>query len=162
MRNFIFILIAFTTSFVHSQKNIKAVLKKFNKGDIPYMSVDSLKANQNIKILDAREPNEYKTSRLKNAIFVGYDHFDLAKTTSQLPDKNEKILVYCSIGVRSEQIARKLKKAGYTNVYNLYGGIFEWKNKTYPIYNKHQQPTDSIHVFSKDWKEYSKKGIPVY
>jgi len=33
--------------------------------------------------------------------------------------------VYCSLGIRSEVIAKKLKKAGYTNVFNLYGGIFE-------------------------------------
>ena len=39
------------------------------------------------------------------------------------------IIVYCSIGVRSEDIGEKLKELGYTKILNLYGGIFDWKNK---------------------------------
>ena len=37
--------------------------------------------------------------------------------------------MYCSIGKRSEKVTQKLKKAGYNNVSNLYGGIFEWVNQ---------------------------------
>jgi 3-mercaptopyruvate sulfurtransferase SseA len=70
--------------------------------------------------------------------------------------------VYCSLGIRSETVASKLKKAGFTNVYNLYGGIFEWKHNDFPIYNSNEKETDSIHAFSKDWSKWAKKGIKIY
>ena len=71
-------------------------------------------------------------------------------------------MVYCSLGVRSEDIAEQLKKAGYNKVKNLYGGIFEWKNNGFPIYNLENKETDSIHTFSMKWSKWLKKGIKVY
>ena len=85
----------------------------------------------NAFILDAREKEEYSTSHLKNAIFVGHTTFELDSVLTKIPNKNSEIVVYCSIGIRSETIASKLKKAGYSNVFNLYGGIFEWKNNNF-------------------------------
>ena len=69
----------------------------------------------NAFILDAREKEEYNTSHLKNAIFVGYSTFELDSVLSKIQNKNSEIVVYCSIGIRSETIASKLKKAGYSN-----------------------------------------------
>ena len=40
-----------------------------------------------------------------------------------IKDKNKPIVVYCTTGFRSEEAYKKLKKIGYTNVYNLYGGL---------------------------------------
>ncbi len=59
-------------------------------------------------------------------------------------------------------IANKLKKVGYTNVQNLYGGIFEWKNNHLPVVNAVGKPTDSIHAYSKQWGKYLQNGIKVY
>ena len=42
--------------------------------------------------------------------------------------RESTIVVYCSVGYRSEKIAEELDKLGFTNVSNLYGGIFEWIN----------------------------------
>jgi predicted sulfurtransferase len=70
--------------------------------------------------------------------------------------------VYCSLGIRSETVADKLKKAGYTNVYNLYGGVFEWKNKGFPIVDSDGKETENIHVFSEAWEKWLLKGTKVY
>lgn len=70
--------------------------------------------------------------------------------------------MYCSLGIRSEHIAEKLKKRGYTSVYNLYGGIFEWKNKDYKVYDSNEKETDNIHAYSKAWSKWLKKGNKVY
>ena len=113
-------------------------------------------------ILDARERSEYDISHLKNAIFIGYNHFSLEQTTQKLQDKNQTIVVYCSLGIRSETIANQLKKAGYTNIKNLYGGIFEWRNKGFKVYNSEDKKTDSIHAFSKAWSKWLTKGTKVY
>jgi len=146
-----------------SQENLSKVLSKYNSESIPYISTKDLFLQQDkVLILDAREIEEFQVSHLKNAIHVGYDNFNLEATTNSLKDKSQTIAVYCSIGVRSEDIAEQLKDAGYANIYNLYGGIFEWKNKNLPVYNLKNNPTDSIHAFSKRWGKYLNKGIKVY
>ena len=66
------------------------------------------------------------------------------------------------MGIRSEQIGEKLKKAGFTNVKNLYGGIFEWKNKDYPVIDTTGNETEKVHTFSKMWSKYLHAGKPVY
>ena len=115
-----------------------------------------------VVLLDAREQNEYDVSHLKNAVFVGYDSFNLKKTLKKLPNKNTKIVVYCSLGIRSEEIAEKLKKVGYTNVLNLYGGIFEWKNNNYNVFSSEGKATEKVHTFSVEWKKWLLKGEKIY
>lgn len=173
MRN-LQLLIAFLISFsTHAQKNLSSLLQEMNQETIPYIFVndlsklitrpfDSAQGKNNIILLDAREKNEYKVSHLKGAKFVGYNKFNLKKTMKILPNKDAKIIVYCSLGIRSEDIGEQLKKAGYTNVLNLYGGIFEWKNKHYKVYNKKEKETEKVHAFDKNWGKWLKKGTKVY
>lgn len=124
------------------------------------ISVDSLKnSDGNIILLDAREDNEYNVSHLKNAIHVGYNDFSLDKIKSI--DKDAAIVVYCSVGYRSEKIAEKLKLAGYTNVSNLFGGIFEWKNKFLPIYDRTGE-TENIHGYGIAWGFWVTNGNKVF
>jgi len=159
------IIIAFLliSCSLFSQSDLKQLLKKYNKETIPYISVENLqKISDNVILLDARELNEFETSHLKNAQFVGYDNFKLKKTIKNLPNKDAKIVVYCSLGVRSEDIAEKLKKAGYTNVLNLYGGIFEWKNNNYKVYTFGDKETEKIHTCTKEWSKWLEKGEKVY
>ncbi|MGB5417649.1 rhodanese-like domain-containing protein, partial [Algibacter sp.] len=127
-----------------SQKKLSKLLKQHNTEQIPYISVSALQNEKdNVILLDSREEKEYKTSHLENAICVGYDSFNFEYIQPKLQNKNAKIVVYCSLGIRSEDVAEKLKKAGYTNVYNLYGGIFEWKNNHLEVLNNQEKPTDS-------------------
>ena len=133
-----------------------------NKKTVPYITVAELKEKQNYILLDSRENKEFEISHILNAVNVGYDKFDSKKTTSLLTDKNELIVVYCSIGIRSETIGEKLMKLGYKNVFNLYGGIFEWKNNDGKTVNSKNIETDSIHTFNKQWSIYLKKGVKIY
>ena len=71
-------------------------------------------------------------------------------------------MIFVFDGIRSEDIAIKLKKEGYKNVKNLFGGIFEWKNNNLKIYNQKNQTTDSIHAFSKKWSKWLKNGKLVF
>jgi 3-mercaptopyruvate sulfurtransferase SseA len=66
------------------------------------------------------------------------------------------------VGIRSETISEKLKKAGYTDVHNLYGGIFEWKNKDYPVVDSEGKETENVHAYSKVWGKWLNKGVKVY
>ena len=156
----LFFLMSFT---LFSQSNLKELLKEYNNETVPYISLDSLKKlSKNTLLLDTRERKEFNTSHLKGAKFVGYDSFNLKKTIKKNPNKNAQIVVYCSLGIRSEDIAEKLKKAGYTNVLNLYGGIFEWKNKGNKVFNSKEEETKKVHAFSHEWSKWLLKGEKVY
>ena len=50
------------------------------------------------------------------------------KDISELPNKNQLILVYCRSGNRSKQAAGKLSKLGYSNIVE-FGGIIDWKGE---------------------------------
>ena len=113
-------------------------------------------------LLDARELKEYNVSHIPNSTYVGYDNFDLDTVVKSIPDTSKTIVIYCSVGIRSEDIAEQLKKKGYTNVYNLFGGIFEWKNNNFPLINLEGNETDYIHAYSKDWSKWLLKGTKIY
>ena len=49
-------------------------------------------------------------------------------------DPDKPVLVYCSVGARSQDIGKKLVQKGFS-VVNLYGGIFQWVNDELPVYD---------------------------
>lgn len=151
-----------TTSYNFAQKSIDDVLKQSNNKHIPYISVHELAMPKTkALILDAREANEFAVSHLKNAKHIGYNTFSIDSITNFIANKNQTIVVYCSIGLRSETIAEQLKKAGFTDVYNLYGGIFEWKNNNFKVVDSEEKETEDVHVFSKFWGKWLTNGNKV-
>ncbi|MBT8303934.1 MAG: rhodanese-like domain-containing protein [Bacteroidia bacterium] len=157
---YIFVLQSFA---VVSQKSLSDVLNRFNEGSIPYITVAQMSMTlSNTVILDAREREEYNVSHIKDAIYIGYDDFELDSVLHSIKDKDQRIVVYCSIGVRSEDIGEYLKEEGFTNVFNLYGGIFEWKNKGYAVYDTTSSETEKVHAFDKKWGKWLKQGVKVY
>lgn len=115
--------------------------------------------SDSLVILDARETNEFSVSHLPGALHIGFTNFSIDAVARAIPNKDTPISVYCSLGIRSEEISEKLIKAGYTRVHNVYGGIFAWKNKGYPVLNQNGRETDSIHVFSNHWGQWLTNGI---
>ena len=163
MKQILYILSLFTIAFANGQTALDSLLQKENKESIPYITVAELVQKENIVLLDSREKIEYETSHIENAVCVGYDKFKIKKIKKLLPkDKNTPIVVYCSLGIRSEDVGEKLKKAGYTNVYNLYGGIFEWKNQNNSVVNNKGETTENVHTFNEDWSIWLKKGVKIY
>lgn len=163
MKVAIHILVLFVGCSAFAQISLNNLLKKYNDNSIPYISVEELAMPKSkVILLDAREQKEYKISHIKEAIYIGHDAFKIELVESKITDKNTPIVVYCSLGIRSESIADSLNYAGYNNVRNLYGGIFEWKNKGFPVYNSKEKETDSIHAFSEEWGKWLTNGIKVY
>ena len=161
------LLILFAAQFSYAQEKepetLSELLKLYNERSVPYISAQELAMPKtDAIILDAREMKEFNVSHLKNAIYVGYDFFEVDSIQQKLTNKDSQIVVYCSIGIRSEDIAEKLKKAGYTKVYNLYGGIFEWKNNDFIIYDSEEKETENVHAFNEAWSKWLTKGEKVY
>ena len=147
---------------VCAQSGIDRALRAWNKESVPYIYPENLPMPDSILYLDTREKEEFDVSHLKDALWVGYKDFDEAQALREIPDKSQAIIVYCSIGVRSENIGEKLKALGYEKVLNLYGGIFQWKNQGGEVYNGNGMPTDSVHAFNKHWGKLLQKGVKVY
>ncbi|GHB27501.1 rhodanese-like domain-containing protein [Mongoliitalea lutea] len=138
----------------------KTLLQTVYDKNFPLIQPNDLKANlQQFELLDIREKNEFEVSHIKGAKLIEYSTFSLEKI-STIP-KDKPIVVYCSIGARSQEIGKKLIDAGYTNVFNLYGGIFHWVNEGLPVYNKNLK-TNKIHGYNKKWGIWLTKGDKVY
>ena len=164
MKFYSFIVFFFILHAVFAQKTLDDLLSKYNTRSVPYISVEELRMHQlndNIIILDTREFNEYQISHVAGAKLIGFNKFSIDKISEEITDKATPIAVYCSLGIRSEEIGEKLIAAGFTDVKNLYGGIFEWKNKGYSIHNSKNNETDSVHTFSKPWSKWLLKGVKV-
>lgn len=130
-----------------------------------FPTISTSKANEKLKeeqciFIDTREKKEFDVSHLPNAIWVGYDDFDIKRLS--LIDKTKELIVYCSIGARSQSLGKKLKKLGYQNVYNLYGGIFQWSNEERIIVDHQNKPTKKIHGYNKYWSKWIKKGEIIF
>lgn len=126
--------------------------------NIPALDVDSLKFGNpdSVLLLDAREKEEFNVSHLPGALHCGFKHFDPAILEGV--DKNRPVMVYCSIGYRSEKIARMVRRLGFEKVYNLYGSIFEWTNRGYPLVDAQGNPTDRLHTFNRAWGRWVEKN----
>ena len=102
-----------------------------NEMRIKHVSMDEIvqimNENTDYIILDVRTIAEYNEGHIPNAICIPNETIG-SNTISELPDKEQLIVVYCRSGNRSKQAAEKLKKLGYTNLIE-FGGIIDWKGE---------------------------------
>jgi rhodanese-related sulfurtransferase len=126
---------------------------------VPEISVTRL-ASEPFQILDARSSREFDVSHIPGATWVGYEDFSLDRLVGI--DPQAPIAVYCSVGYRSERIAQQLHRRGYTNVVNVYGGIFEWVNTGHPVVTSAGAETEAVHAYSRLWGIWLKRGERIY
>ncbi|MGB3798423.1 MAG: rhodanese-like domain-containing protein [Lewinella sp.] len=101
--------------------------------------------------LDARESAEYAISHLPDARFLGYKDPDYSVVADLNPET--PLVVYCTIGYRSERMAEELKSRGFHRVYNLYGSIYAWLLAGQPVVDQAGQ-TDRVHTYNRKWGTY--------
>ena len=158
-------LFIFTLDMVRSQTmEYELMLQTLNSHTVPTIKSSELAADINKEfemiIIDTRSSEEYKVSHLQEARFIDFDKFT-KEDVKNIP-KSMPVVVYCSVGYRSEKIGEKLLKIGFKNVKNLYGGIFQWKNESFEIVNNSGNETDSIHAYNRIWSVWLTNGIKVY
>ncbi len=86
-----------------------------------------MQTEKNFIILDVRTQEEYDKKHIPNAVLLPIEELRKGKF-ELLPDKNQKILVYCWTGRRAEDSAKILAEHGYKNVYD-FGGLVDWNGK---------------------------------
>jgi rhodanese-related sulfurtransferase len=114
-------------------------------------------------LLDVRSDAEYRVSHIAHAVRIE-PGAEMAGAGLP-PAKDTPLVTYCSVGYRSADLAEKLRKAGYTNVFNLEGSIFEWVNSGHPV-ERDGRPVAIVHPYSVFWgrclnKEHRAEVVPV-
>ena len=106
--------------------------------DVPAISVHDLKrkrdAREAIQLIDVREPFEFEIARIDGAKLIPLGQ--LANRLHELK-QNGQTVVHCHTGMRSAQAVQMLRQSGFTNVYNLEGGIDAWANEIDPAMQKY-------------------------
>lgn len=105
---------------------IKSVFRKYrnNKSNnIDYENAKMiLKNDKDCILLDVRSPQEYKEGHLDGSINIPlYNIEDNVKKV--IKNVDTPIIVYCQSGGRSKKALEILKKEGYSNLYNIEGGL---------------------------------------
>lgn len=108
--------------------------------EIPTLSVqqlaDKLKQNDDIFLLDVREPHELTLCMIEGAVHIPMNMIPL--NMDQIPDGKD-IVIYCHHGVRSLAVVNYLVDAGFDieHIYNLDGGINSWAKDVDPTMNRY-------------------------
>ncbi len=141
------------------KKNIRAA-----HPDIRHISSDSLAAWLASPVpapllLDVRAEAEFAVSHLPHARRLDPDTPDLTLLQDLPPDT--PMVTYCSVGYRSSAMAERLREAGFTNVSNLEGSIFEWANEDHPVY-RGDRVVQQVHPYDKIWGLLLKKELHAY
>jgi len=161
MKQFLILFLVFNFTFLFGQVEVdyctnpkfERTIERYISHSVEVISVDEL--NETISeyvLLDTREKEEYDISKIPGATYFGYDEPDYSVLDKL--DKEQPIVMYCSIGYRSEKMGEELQKRGFTNVKNLYGSIFEWANKDYPLVNAKNETTTKIHTYDSRWSKW--------
>jgi rhodanese-related sulfurtransferase len=99
-------------------------------------------------LLDVRTEAEWNVSHIAGARRV--DPNATADVAAGEIAKDTPIVTYCAVGYRSAEMAKRLNVAGFTDVQNLEGSIFEWANEHRPLVRGEQKVT-RVHPYDRWW-----------
>ena len=83
-------------------------------------------------LLDTREPHEHAEAHLEGDVLVPPAEV-MSRISELVPDKSQRVVLYCRTGARSARAAYQLQEAGYENVANVAGGIEAWQELGLPV-----------------------------
>lgn len=93
---------------------------------------DAIDRNENMVILDVRNPDEYDVAHIPGAVNLprGLLEFNIWTT---VPDIDRKLYVYCKTGARAALATRQLNELGYRNAVALSVGVAAWTEAGFPV-----------------------------
>ncbi len=92
--------------------------------------LDRMLKDKDFTLINVHTPFDGKIAHTD--LFIPYDQ--ITQDISKLPgDKNARIVLYCRSGHMSDIAAKSLIQLGYTNIWNLAGGMAAWENSGLPL-----------------------------
>jgi sulfur-carrier protein adenylyltransferase/sulfurtransferase len=92
---------------------------------------EMLDANENIFLVDVREPNEYEIVSIPGATLIPKNEFLTGAALEQLP-QDKRIVLHCKSGARSAECLAVVKNAGFSDAVHVGGGVLAWVNQVDP------------------------------
>ncbi|QIV95832.1 rhodanese-related sulfurtransferase [Allofrancisella inopinata] len=117
------------TEYIKLINNAKSNIKEISAAALYNMYKD--KSLDGI-VIDVREDSEFSQLHIPGATHLSKGQIEV-KIENLIPNKAQKIYLYCGSGYRSALAAFNLQKMGYTTVVSVNGGIQDWVNNNYPI-----------------------------
>jgi sodium/bile acid cotransporter 7 len=138
-----------TTGDREKLEKINAMYFKYKEGfpNTPDISVDELlllQKEEDVVLVDVREPEEQGVSMMPGAITVAEFERD--------PEgyRGKTIVAYCTIGSRSGYFTRELRERGF-RAFNLRGSILSWAHAGKEFVDRDGRATKRAHVYSGEW-----------
>lgn len=119
---------------INNSKDLVAATIK----EIEQITPEQLKSevkNEGAYVIDVREKEEFDAGYIPGSVLIprGTLEFRIGSNgfwknnNLEMPDKDQKIIIYCAHGARGSLATKSLNQMGYTNVVNLEGGFHDWE-----------------------------------
>jgi thioredoxin len=109
------------------------------------------------QVVDVRTPGEYQGGFIKHARNIDQEEKSFVKQM-QAYDKSKPVYIYCLSGGRSGNAAKRLAEAGFTQIFNLDGGIMAWRNEAKPLVIDRPQSQVSTGMTLEEFKQKTSTG----
>lgn len=97
-----------------------------------YKMIQNNQSNSNFVIVDVRTREEFNSGHIAKAIMVDYESPDFTARISEL-DRNREYIIYCRTARRSGLAVKVMKGLGFTETYDMAGGITKWQAEGLPV-----------------------------
>ena len=97
---------------------------------------EMLDADEDIFLVDVREPSEWEIVRIPTAVLIPKQEFLDGSALAKLPT-DKKIVLHCKAGVRSAECLAIVKGAGFADAVHVSGGVIAWAKQidtSLPVY----------------------------
>lgn len=91
----------------------------------------AINEDNNSILIDCREIKAYWKIAIEGSINL--ENKKQVQSFCDTLDQETPILVYCDVGSRSKKVCKHISKLGFVSVYNLKGGLHNWKSDGYPV-----------------------------
>ena len=122
-KSILFLCVMFTLATLGCKSETKEAAKVITPEEM-----QSIIELEDVQLVDVRTPEEYKEGYIENSQNIDYKSPTFDEDIKKL-DKSKPVILYCKSGNRSAKCSKKLIEAGFEKVYDLEGGITEWKYK---------------------------------
>jgi rhodanese-related sulfurtransferase len=114
---------------------VELIRSSGDKSQVSPVEATLLVNREDAIVIDVREQGEYAQGHVPNARHIPAG--ELERRSKELEKlKDHPVILCCASGARSGSCANQLRKAGFSRIYNLRGGMMEWQKAGQPISRK--------------------------
>lgn len=129
MKKVLLLIVFFGVGFYSCNKLAKSDAKLLSPAELQL-----LMQQEGVQLIDLRTPKEFQSGFIENAQNIDFLSPTFEQELLKL-DKNKPLILYCRSGRRSAKSYKKWFQAGFTEIYDLEGGIVKWRNGGFLIKN---------------------------